>query len=93
MYGGNKITGRAAAGKPGGNLYSGRRGVTPEGIESLYRQTGICAYHMSAKEKLESAMTYRNRNVHMGLAKLSEYEIYRTSGETVRRAREVLKRL
>ena len=68
-------------------------GVTPEGIESLYRQTGICAYHMSAKEKLESAMTYRNRNVHMGLAKLSEYEIYRTSGETVRRAREVLKRL
>ena len=28
-------------------------GVTPEGIESLYRQTGICAYHMSAKEKLE----------------------------------------
>lgn len=69
------------------------RGVTPEGIESLYRQTGIRAYHMSAKEKLESAMTYRNRNVHMGLAKLSEYEIYRTSGETVRRAREVLKRL
>ncbi len=68
-------------------------GVTPEGIESLYRQTGICAYHMSAKEKLESAMTYRNRNVHMGLAKLSEYEIYRTSGETVRRAKEVLKRL
>lgn len=26
LYGGNKITGRAAAGKPGGNLYSGRRG-------------------------------------------------------------------
>ena len=89
---GTKLPAALAAGKPGGNLYSGRWGVTPEGIESLYRQTES-AYHMSAKEKLESAMTYRNRNVHMGLAKLSEYEIYRTSGETVRRAKEVLKRL
>ena len=68
-------------------------GITPEGIGPLYHQTGICAYHMSAKQKSDSAMTYRNPNVHMGLADLSEYEIFRTSKEIVQMGRKVLESL
>ena len=42
---------------------------------------------------LPSGMCYRNERVHMGLEGLSEFTIYRTDEEEIRRAAEILKSL
>lgn len=68
-------------------------GVTPENLETLFYQTGIRAWHMSAKTGIESRMKYRNPDVHMGIADISEYMLFQTSEEKVRQAAEILKRL
>lgn len=68
-------------------------GVTPENLETLFYQTGIRAWHMSAKARIESRMKYRNPDVHMGIADISEYILFQTSEEKVRQAAEILKRL
>lgn len=65
-------------------------GISAEVIRPIYEQTGITSYHMSGKILLESEMRYRKENVKMGLPSLSEFEIYRTSQEKVRQAREVI---
>lgn len=67
-------------------------GVGADSIEFLAPQTGICAFHMSGKETLDSVMSYRKSTVSMGLPSLSEYEIWRTSESKVRAARETLDR-
>lgn len=68
-------------------------GVNAEVIERLVPAAGIRAWHMSGKVTLDSEMRYRKDGVNMGLPSLSEYEIYRTSAEKVRAAREVLERI
>lgn len=68
-------------------------GVTSDNIERLFNQTRIRAYHMSAKYVMESSMEYRNPEVHMGVADLNEYCIYRTSSEAVRRGKNILEML
>ena len=68
-------------------------GVNAEVIERLAPAAGIRAWHMSGKVTLDSEMRYRKEGVNMGLPSLSEYEIYRTSAEKVRAAREVLERI
>lgn len=65
-------------------------GVNAEVIREIREETGAHAFHMSGKEILESAMLYRRENVNMGLPGLSEYEIYRTSQEKIRKAADVL---
>ena len=50
------------------------------------------SFHMSGKEVLESGMVYRKAGVNMGLPGLREYEIWRTSEENIRKAREELDR-
>lgn len=50
------------------------------------------SFHMSGKEIQESGMTYRKEGVNMGLPGLSEFEIWRTSEENIRKAREELDR-
>ena len=45
---------------------------------------------MSGKVTMDSEMEYRREGVNMGLPSLSEYEIWRTDEEAVRRARQVL---
>lgn len=67
-------------------------GVDASVIEKLY-DTGIRAYHMSGKTVLQSPMTYRNKDVHMGLDNLDEFEIWRTQDEKIRSAVSVLRRL
>ena len=47
---------------------------------------------MSGKKVLDSAMTWRNPRVNMGLPGISEFEIYRTDGDVIREAREILDR-
>lgn len=68
-------------------------GVGEETIGEIYQRTGICHYHMSGKRVLESAMTYRKENVHMGTEYLSEFEIWQTDGERIARAVSILKEL
>lgn len=65
-------------------------GVDGKVIPTLYEKTNTTSYHMSGKISLESQMQYRNTNVNMGLAAMSEYEIWRTSEERIREARNVL---
>lgn len=67
-------------------------GVCSENIPLLCEQTGLHAYHMSAKRVEESAMRYRREGVHMGLKEMSEYAIYRTDEAEVRKAAAFLKR-
>ena len=39
---------------------------------------------------ISSGMVYRNREVHMGVPGIGEFEIFRTDEEEIRRARLVL---
>ena len=65
-------------------------GVNADAISSIYEKTGITDYHMTGKIVLESEMQYRKEGVNMGLPSLSEFEIFRTSEQEVRKARKVL---
>lgn len=65
-------------------------GISAEVIPQLYAKTGAVSYHMSGKCVEESSMEFRRHDVNMGAASLSEYEIWRTSGEKVRAAKEAL---
>lgn len=67
--------------------------VSSENIPLLYEKTGIRAYHMSGKVLLDSPMLYRKKDVSMGIASMSEYEIMQTDEKLVREARAVLDRL
>ncbi len=68
-------------------------GVSAAVIQQLAPMTGIRAWHMSGKITLDSKMQYRKAGVSMGLPSLSEYEIYRTSADKIRAARDVLERI
>lgn len=65
-------------------------GVSAGTIRELIPATGATSYHMSGKVVLDSGMTYRRQEVSMGVPGMGEYEIFRTSKEKVREAREVL---
>lgn len=68
-------------------------GISPETIEKLVPYTGASSYHMSGKVTLDSAMEFRREGVSMGFPGFSEYEIWQTDAENIRRAAEVLERL
>ncbi|MBS6196075.1 MAG: copper homeostasis protein CutC [Clostridiales bacterium] len=68
-------------------------GVNGEVIRELQPFTGATSFHMSGKVTLDSRMEYRTDRVHMGLPSLSEYEIFQTSEEKVREAKEILAEL
>ena len=65
-------------------------GVNAEVIREVHKKTGATAFHMSGKKTLDSAMTYRKEGVNMGLPSLSEFEVWRTDEEEIRKARKVL---
>ncbi|WP_461812100.1 copper homeostasis protein CutC [Faecalimonas sp.] len=65
-------------------------GVDAKTIPMLYEKANTTSYHMSGKISLESQMKYRNANVNMGVASVSEYEIWRTSKERIQEARSAL---
>lgn len=65
-------------------------GVSPETIEKLVLFTGARAYHMSGKVTLESRMQFRRDGVSMGFPGFSEYEIWKTDADNIRRAVDVL---
>ena len=55
--------------------------------------TGAHAFHMSGKKLMDSGMRYRNERVHMGIEGLSEFELYRTDEEEIRRASLILQEI
>ena len=65
-------------------------GISAEVIAKLAPYTGITSFHMSGKVTLESRMEYRKQGVNMGLPSLSEFEIWQTDEENIRRARKIL---
>ena len=68
-------------------------GVSAETIPALAAQTGVRAFHLSGKQVLDSRMTFRREGVPMGLPGFSEFEVWQTSEEKVRAARQTLDNL
>ena len=68
-------------------------GVNAEVMEQLLHDMPARHFHMSGKKVLDSEMTWRNPRVNMGLPGISEFEIYRTDGEQIRRARAILEKV
>lgn len=65
-------------------------GVNAEVIRQLMEEIGASSFHMSGKKMISSGMAYRNRQVHMGVPGIGEFDIFRTDKEEIRRARLVL---
>lgn len=65
-------------------------GVDAAVIRRLLTETAVRSFHMSGKIVLESGMQFRREGVPMGIPGLSEFEIYRSSEEKIRQARQVL---
>ena len=65
-------------------------GVTPQNLPALAADTGAHAFHLSGKQVLDSRMTFRREGVPMGLPGFSEFEVWQTSEETIRQARNAL---
>lgn len=68
-------------------------GISPETIEKLVPYTGTMSYHMSGKVTLDSRMEFRREGVSMGFPGFSEYEVWQTDAEKIRKAVEVLGRI
>lgn len=65
-------------------------GVTPSVISQILDKMPARHFHLSGKKILESEMIWRNEKINMGLPGISEFEIYRTDGEIIRQAKEIL---
>lgn len=65
-------------------------GIHAETIPTLIENTSIHTFHMSGKVETESQMIYRNPSVTMGLPCFSEYTIYQTSMEDIKKAKDTL---
>lgn len=48
-------------------------GVNESNIDRIQRLTGICEFHFSAREAIESRMRFRNRRVYMGDEHMDEF--------------------
>ena len=68
-------------------------GVVSSNIKEIAMTTGAHAFHMSGKKLMDSGMRYRNERVHMGIEGLSEFELYRTDEEEIRRASLILQEI
>ncbi len=67
-------------------------GIGPESIRELADYTGVCSFHMSGKKVLDSQMEFRRVGVPMGIPGFSEFEIWQTDAEQVKRAAEILRK-
>ncbi|MGP1613205.1 MAG: copper homeostasis protein CutC [Catonella sp.] len=68
-------------------------GVSAEVIKGVFEVTGGKNYHMSGKKVIDSRMSYRKKEVSMGLSSLSEYDIWETSEQEIKKAVQVLREL
>lgn len=67
-------------------------GITPDNLPALVKATGAPAYHLSGKKELDSRMQFRREGVPMGLPGFSEFVVWQTDPNTIRRARQALER-
>lgn len=65
-------------------------GVNEKVIQELLSFTKAYAFHMSGKEELNSRMKYRKKEVQMGISDISEYKIWQTKEENIRKVKELL---
>ena len=65
-------------------------GIGPSVIRELGEYTGVRSFHMSGKKVLDSRMEFRREGVPMGIPGFSEFEIWQTDAEQVRKAVEIL---
>ena len=65
-------------------------GIGPSVIRELAEYTGVRSFHMSGKKVLDSRMEFRREGVPMGIPGFSEFEIWQTDAEQVRKAVEIL---
>ena len=65
-------------------------GVGPASIREIWQKTGLRAYHMSGKKTCDSRMEYRREGVPMGLPGISEFEVWRTDEELIRKTAGIL---
>ncbi|MDE6182587.1 MAG: copper homeostasis protein CutC, partial [Eubacteriales bacterium] len=68
-------------------------GVSYKNIEELAIFTGAKDFHLSGKIEKDSLMQYRKENVNMGLKNLSEYIIWETSEENIKKAKNILEKI
>ncbi len=68
-------------------------GINSERITKLYKLAGVRTFHMSGKNVLESDMVFRNERINMGIQGISEYTLWQTCEEDVRRAKEIMNQL
>lgn len=65
-------------------------GVNIDTLGDLIDRTGATSYHMSGKVELDSPMVYRKEGVPMGLPVLSEYTLFKTDSEKIRKAKHII---
>ncbi|MCI8709121.1 MAG: copper homeostasis protein CutC [Dorea sp.] len=65
-------------------------GVNAQAIRRIRAETHAVSFHMSGKQRIDSKMSYRKEGVNMGLPGLSEFDIFRTDPEEIRKAKEAL---
>lgn len=68
-------------------------GINPDVIGKLAPYTGVKSFHMSGKKVIDSRMTFRREGVPMGIPGFSEFEVWQTDPDQVKRAAGVLKQL
>lgn len=66
-------------------------GVNADVVKEFLEKTNIKSYHLSGKEIIDSKMTFRKERVPMGLSGFSEFDIWRTNSENIRKVKELLK--
>ncbi len=86
----SRSDGRETAALPEGVTILVGAGVVSSNIKEIAMTTGAHAFHMSGKKLMDSGMRFRNERVHMGIEGLSEFELYRTDEEEIRRASRIL---
>lgn len=65
-------------------------GVNARVIRQLRAELNAASFHMSGKRRIDSKMSYRKEGVNMGVAGLSEFDVFRTDPEEIRKAKEAL---
>lgn len=65
-------------------------GVDETNIKQLHEETKAKFFHMSGKVIKQSQMQFRKQNVPMGIDSLSEFEIYCTDKQKIKKAKEII---
>lgn len=65
-------------------------GIDSSTILSVIKKTNATSYHMSARVDKQSLMTYRKEGVPMGLPVLSEFLVFETDSNEVRKTKTII---